>query len=209
MPSRRLPVLVLTAALVLTASASASRSTSTDSAGDVRLAIVAAAAYADDHGGSYAGLTVTKMRRWLPVKNITVRRASRRSYCIQSISGRMVNFAGPSGRVRYGRCGTTGPLVPAPPPPKPKPQPTGDAATAEKRLRNASISALAYYTDFNTYAGMTLAKLQAYDKQIVGVNVEWATRSNFCLQSTVGAATLHVDGKDFKPTPGVCPARPS
>jgi hypothetical protein len=181
---------------------------SADSASDVRTAILAAAAYAEDHGGSYAGMTVAGLRRWVNVKNVTVVRATRRAYCIQSIRGRRIHFDGPNGQVRYGPCGVRGAIVPEARPPAPKPQPAGDAATAQRRLLNASAAALAYYTDHGSYKGMTLAKLQSYDKAIVGIIVAWARPTSFCIQSGGGSSRYHLRSADFRPTRGRCPGSP-
>lgn len=169
-----------------------------DTARDVRTAVVAAAAYAEDHGGSYAGMTIAGLRRWVDVKNVKVIRAARRSYCLQSIGGRRVHFDGPSGPLRYGACGTRGAVVPAAKPPAPKPQ-----ADWEKTLRNAGTLAAAYATDHNSYTGMTLAAMKVYDPTLAGVTVAWAKGDGFCIQTA--DAAHHLSGSDFKPTAGKCP----
>jgi hypothetical protein len=170
-----------------------------DTARDVRTAVVAAAAYAEDHGGSYAGMTLAGLRRWVNVKNVKVVRATRRSYCLQSITGRRVHFDGPGGPLRYGACGTRGALVPAAkPPPAPKPQ-----ADWEKTLRNGGIIAVAYYSEHNSYTGMTLVAMKVYDPTLAGVSVAWAKGDGFCIQTA--DAAHHLSGSDFKPTAGKCP----
>jgi len=140
-----------------------------DSARDVRTAVVAAAAYADDHGGSYSGMTLAGLRRWINVKNVRVVRATRKSYCLQSVTGRRVHYDGPSGPLRYGPCGVRGAVVPAAKAPAQKPQ-----ADWQKQLRNAGIAALGYYTDHGSYAGMTPAALKSYDATITSITVAWA-----------------------------------
>jgi hypothetical protein len=170
-----------------------------DSARAVRTAVVAAAAYAAGPGGSYTGMTVAGLRRWAAVKNVKVVRATRRSYCLQSISGRRVHFDGPSGPLRYGACGVRGAVVPAAKPPASKTQ-----ADWQKRLRNAGIAALGYYTDHGSYSGMTLAGLKSYDATIAGVAVAWAGGDRFCIETTETAK--HHVSTDFTPAPGGCPA---
>jgi hypothetical protein len=207
---RRITTASFVVALVLASTASAARRDVATGADDVLMAVVGAAVYAEEHGGSYTGMTVAKMRRWVNVKNVVVRRATRRGYCLQSIKGRVMHFDGPSGPLRYGRCGTRGAVVPRPKPKPPvtEPKPSGDAAIAERQLRNATFSALAYYADHDSYLGLTLEKLQNYDKEIAGITIEWSTAKDFCIQSTVGTTTYRVLGADFKPAPGACPAPP-
>ena len=83
----------------------------------VRAAVPAIEAYAADHGG-YKGMTIAKIRKWdRSIRNITVRSATRRSYCIQSTTKPVVHKGGPGASVRTGRCGVRGtpvPYVPAP-----------------------------------------------------------------------------------------------
>jgi hypothetical protein len=171
-----------------------------DSSRDVRTAVVAAAAYADDHGGSYAGMSLAGLRRWVNVKNVKVVRATRRSYCLQSVTGRRVHFDGPSGPLRYGACGVRGAVVPAAKPTPPKPQ-----ADWQKRLRNAGIVTEAYYADHGSWAGMTLAALRVYDPTIAGVAVAWVRSDAFCIETTE-STKHHLLSKDFVPTTGACPA---
>ena len=53
----------------------------------------------------------------------------------------------------------------------------------------------AYYADNNTYATMTLAKLQSsYDAGIKVILGTTLTASAYCIKSTVGASTAHVTG---------------
>jgi hypothetical protein len=187
---------LVAATAVLAAFASPARA---DSARDVRTAVVAAAAYSEDHGGSYAGMTLAGLRRWVNVKNVKVVRATRRAYCLQSISGRRVHFDGPRGPLRYGACGVRGALVPAVQPPAPKPQ-----ADWQKRLRNAGIAALGYYTDHGSYSGMALPSLKSYDGTIAGIVVAWARGDAFCIETT--ESPKHHLSTDFAPAAGACPA---
>jgi hypothetical protein len=187
--------LVLVAA-VLAVAASPARA---DSVHDVRTAAVAAAVYADEHGGSYAGMTVASLHTWVNVRNVKVVRATRRSYCLQSISGRRVHFDGPRGALRYGACGVRGAVVPAAQAPAPKPQ-----ADWQKRLRNAGIAALGYYTDHGSYSGMTLSSLKSYDATVAGIVVAGAHGDGFCIETA--ESPKHHLSADFAPAAGACPA---
>src|ERR671917_2514909 len=69
--------------------------------------------------------------------------------------------------------------------------------SAAKANVRASIPAVeAYYADNNTYADMTLAKLQgSYDAGVK--NITFGTTLNattYCIQSVVGQATFKKDG---------------
>jgi hypothetical protein len=201
-PAPRIALTTLVAGAASVA-AWAAPSAHADSAADVRTAVVAAAAYAESHGGSYAGMTVAALRRWVNVKNVKVVRAAQRSYCIQSISGRRVHFDGPNGKLRYGACGVRGAVVPAAHAPAPTSQPSWQA-----RLKNAGIAALAYYTDHGSYAGMSPAALKSYDANVVGITVAWARADAFCIETREAVGTYHLRSADFAPTRGRCPSPP-
>ncbi len=79
--------------------------------------------------------------------------------------------------------------------------------SAAKANVRASIPAVeAYYADNNTYAGMTLAKLQAsYDAGVK--NITFGTTLNattYCIQSVVGQATFKKDGPSSDIVSGAC-----
>lgn len=72
----------------------------------------------------------------------------------------------------------------------------GDAV-AKSNLRVAVPAAESYHADQGTYAGMTLAVLQAsYSPGITGIEVLAADASSYCLRSTVDSRTW------YKPGPG-------
>jgi hypothetical protein len=168
----------------------------------VRNAIPAIEAYAADHGG-YKGMTLTKIRKWdKSIHNITIRSATRRSYCIQSTTRPMAHKAGPGAAVSTGRCGTKGTPVPYRPKPSTDPQPT----TAEQRIRAAVPAMEAYAADHNGYAGMTIAALRKYDAGIADITIVRASAETYCVESGTGSGQFHRNGPAEATAPGPCPA---
>jgi hypothetical protein len=149
-------------------------------------------------------MTIAKIRRWdKSVRNIVVRSATRRSYCIQSTTKPVVHKGGPGASVRTGRCGMRGAEVPyAPQQPPPLPGPTD----ANQRIRAAVPSIEAYSADHNGYAGMTIAALRKYDPSISDITIVRATRDTYCVESGTGAEQYHRNGPAEANMPGPCPA---
>ena len=198
---RRLLVAQLVAvAALLTVSAGSAANIQT-SAQYVREAIPAAEAYAADHGG-YKGMTVAKLRKLdRSLRNIAIRTATKRTYCIQSTTRPMAHKAGPGAEIRTGRCGVRGTPIPSgstPPPPPP--------TTAEQRVRYAVPAIEAYRAYHNGYAGMTLDALNKYDATIADITIVRATRDTYCIESGTGSEQFHKDGPGKAAAPGPCPA---
>jgi hypothetical protein len=200
---RRLVASILAAGIVLVASAVAATSPVQERAYEVRSSIPAAFAYYADRG-TWAGMTVARLRKYdRTIKNVVVRRATRRAFCIQSTKKPFVHFDGPGGKVRKGACGTRGAVIPyVPRPGSESPPPT----TAEQRLRAAIPAIEAYAADHNGYAGMTIAALREYDPGIVDVLIVRTTRDTYCIESGSGAEQYHKDGPGEPMAPGACPA---
>jgi len=85
--------------------------------------------------------------------------------------------------------------------------------TAAADVRTAVTSAEAYHTDYETYAGMTVAKLKGYDSglQVDDVLVS-SDGKTYCLDKTVGTQKAFVirgaaaqNGGEVAET-GLCPA---
>jgi hypothetical protein len=168
----------------------------------VRNAIPAIEAYAADHGG-YKGMTLAKVRKWdKSIRNITIRSATRRTYCIQSTTKPFAHKAGPGAAVSTGRCGVRGTPVPYVPKPSTTPQPT----TADQRLRAAVPAIEAYAADHNGYTGMTLAAIRKYDAGIADITIVRASRDTYCIESGSGADQYHRNGPAEANAPGPCPA---
>jgi len=102
--SRRFAITTLLA-LVVVSSAAAATSPIAERKRDVRAAVVAAETYYADHG-SYAGLTLTRLRRTYDrsLRNAVVRNVTRHRYCIGSALRPLVHYDGPAGPVRRGAC---------------------------------------------------------------------------------------------------------
>src|SRR5437763_15234911 len=71
-------------------------------------------------------------------------------------------------------------------------------ADAQANLRQAVPSAEAFYSDNNTYVGLSVAALQGYD---TGLSPDVAvgpaagqTTTAYCLQATHGRFTYHISG---------------
>jgi hypothetical protein len=168
----------------------------------VRNAIPALEAYAVDHGG-YKGVTLAKIRRYdTSIRNIAIRRATRRTYCIQSTTRPPAHKAGPGAPVSTGSCAVRGTPIPFTPPPSDDPQPT----TAEQRLRAAVPAIEAYAADHSGYAGMTIAALRKYDAGIADITIVRALRDTYCIESGADAQQFHKNGPGEAAAPGPCPA---
>jgi hypothetical protein len=199
----RLVASFLAAGIVLVSTAIAGTSPLQDRAYEVRSAIPAAIAYYADHG-TWRGVTVSKLRRYdSSIKNVVVLRATKTGFCIQSTKTPFVHYDGPSGKVRKGRCGVRGAVIPFVPRPGPAPPP---ATTAEQRLRAAVPAIEAYAADHKGYAGMTVAALRAYDAGIIDITIVRATRDTYCIESGTGAEQFHRNGPAEPNAPGPCPA---
>jgi type IV pilus assembly protein PilA len=80
--------------------------------------------------------------------------------------------------------------------------------SAAKANVRASIPAIeAYYADNDTYAGVTLAGLQAsYDAGVKNITFgSTLNATTYCVQSTVGQATYNKQGPSADIVSGACP----
>jgi hypothetical protein len=80
-------------------------------------------------------------------------------------------------------------------------EPTYDAVTT---LRVAIPALEAYAADNGTYAGVTVAKLQAYDRGVQPFVIVRATASSYCIENPVGPGA-HKNGPGADILPGLCP----
>jgi hypothetical protein len=172
-----------------------------DRASEVRYAIPAAIAYYADHG-TWRGMTVAKLGRYYEVKGVVVRRATRTGFCLQTARTPFVHFDGPAGKVRQGRCGVKGAVVPFVAPPSTTPP----QAPAQKAIRNAIPAMEAYSADHRGYAGATVTALRSYDPSIRDITIVRATKETYCVQSGSGADQFHKDGPGGDIVAGPCPA---
>lgn len=76
---------------------------------------------------------------------------------------------------------------------------------ADLNVRVAVPAVEAYFADRGSYAGVSLAELQAYDGRIAGVEVAASEDGyGYCLSSTVGPATVSKSGPAGDVRPGSC-----
>jgi hypothetical protein len=147
-------------------------------------------------------MTVKKLQRYYTIKRVTVRRATKRGFCIQSTKTPFVHFDGPAGKVRKGRCGVRGAVVPFVPRPGTEPPPE---TTAQQRVRAAIPAIEGYAADHGGYAGMTIGGLQRYDPAVADITIVRATRDTYCIESGTGAEQYHKDGPGGEIASGPCP----
>ncbi len=79
-------------------------------------------------------------------------------------------------------------------------------SAAKANVRAAIPAIEAFYADNNTYAGMTLAALQAsYDAGIKNITFgSTLNATTYCVQSTVGQATYNKQGPSADIVSGAC-----
>jgi len=209
MRRRRISLLLLVLVAMVPGYAVAKSETVPQAAARVRSAIPAIEVYRADRG-TYVGLTLAKIRSYdRSVRSVTVKRATRNGYCVQStLAGPVVHFDGPRGAVRKGRCGVRGAVVPWVAPSQPPPAADEEAAIARSRLRAAVPAIEVVAAESNGYTGLTLAKIRYWDAGIEGIKIVWAVRTEYCIESTVGATTYHLHGPANPPAPKRCPAAP-
>jgi hypothetical protein len=78
---------------------------------------------------------------------------------------------------------------------------------AAQRVRDAIPAIEFYRADHGTYAGMTVARLRAIDRSIRNVAVKRATKTGYCLQSTLAGPVVHIDGPKGLVRRGPCGVR--
>ena len=79
-------------------------------------------------------------------------------------------------------------------------------SAAQANVRAAIPGMEAYNADHGSYASVTSAVLQAsYDAGIKHIRVKTATATNYCIDSTVGAAVYKKAGPSADITSGACP----
>jgi hypothetical protein len=81
-----------------------------------------------------------------------------------------------------------------------------DADEAQGNVRAAVPALEAYRADTGTYRGATVERLRAkYDAGIRGITLVGPGTTTYCLESTVGSATFHKNGRGAAIVKGDCP----
>jgi len=81
-----------------------------------------------------------------------------------------------------------------------------DSSEAMTNVRAAIPAIEAYAADHNGYARMTLAAVRKYDAAIpAALHIVSATRSGYCVESTVAKQTYSKDGPAAELVPRACP----
>jgi hypothetical protein len=195
---RRLSLLVVVAAL-LTVPVGAAADGLETSVKYVRNAIPAMEAYNVDHNNSYKGMTLRALRKYdRTIRNIVIRKATKRTYCVQTTTRPVVHKAGPGAEIRTQRCGLRGEPTTVEPPPAPR-------TTPQQRVRGAVPAIEAYRADHGGYTGMTLTALQKLDAAISDITIVRATAVTYCIESGSGAEQFHKNGPGTDVVPGPCP----
>jgi hypothetical protein len=84
--------------------------------------------------------------------------------------------------------------------------PTADDLKARSNVRRAVVPIEAWYADHQTYAGLSVEKLQRIDPLLRGVSlVGPLTRDWYCVESSVGNATWSKQGPAAPISGGHCP----
>jgi hypothetical protein len=167
---------------------------------NVRNSVPAIEAWYADHD-TYAGMTVALLQQQYDpeIKNVTlVPPLNRETYCVESVTGLTSYFKeGPAAEILEGHCGDR--VVQAPPPP-------AISFDAQTNVRAAIPGIEAWNADHGTYVGMTIAKIRGrYDAGIPeGVKIVRATKSAYCVESTVGGETFSFRGPHGPLAPGAC-----
>ncbi len=102
---RRFAIATVVAVVVTSSAAEAATNPIAERKREVLNAVAAAEAYYAEHG-TYTGMTLTRLRHTYDrsLKNVVVRNATRRRYCIGSTLRPFVHYDGPAGPARRGHC---------------------------------------------------------------------------------------------------------
>jgi hypothetical protein len=78
---------------------------------------------------------------------------------------------------------------------------------AAVHVRSAIPAIEAYRADRGTYVGLTLAKIRSYDRSVRSVTVKRASKTRYCVQSTIRGPVVHFDGPRGPVRRGRCGVR--
>lgn len=75
-------------------------------------------------------------------------------------------------------------------------------------VRNAAPDVEAYRVDHGTYVGMTVAKLRRYDRKVSSIEIAYAHKDTYCIQTNILGSWYHLARTSAKPTAMVGAAAP-
>jgi Tfp pilus assembly protein PilE len=187
---------------------SSDEATASDPGMPLRSSIPAIEAYYQDHN-SYAGMTLAKLRKSYDsgIAGISIVRASKDAYCIETVGGDThLFYEGPAGPLMLGSCSdpTGGKPYESPQQIESGDKSNGPGSAESQLLRYAIPSIEAYYQDHNTYAGMTIAKLDRYALGIEGISIFSADKSSYCIEAPAGDPRLFFEGPAGEIMVGSC-----
>jgi hypothetical protein len=176
-------------------------------AGSLRSSIPAIEAYNQDNN-TYAGVTLAKLRSYdTQVANISIAKADKKSYCIESVGADPhLFFAGSNGTIMLGSCADPASGKPYDPPPTEASSSSSEPQDGLSSLR-ASIPAIeAYFNDHNTYIGTTVSKLREdIDQGLPDITIVSAKKKTYCIEIAADGVTFFDKGPMGSFERGHCP----
>ena len=174
-------------------------------AANLRAATVSIDVYRTAHN-TYAGMTLAKLRNIdRSIKDISIVKTGKKAYCIETTAGDPHVFLnGPAGPFMLGSCGDPKNGKPHAPPPNEPGDGLSESSLAGDPLRYSAAAIEAYYQDYNTYAGMSLAKLRYIDPWIPDISVVRARKQTYCVEAAAADSRFFKNGPTGKIMLGSC-----
>ncbi len=198
---------ILMAVAVTSQLGARARASDSTARANLRIILPAIQAYGADHGG-YTNLTFDDLRTYNASLNEALysfgspANLTATSYCIHSTyGGETWRKFGPGAEIEKAPCpdasGGGGGLGGG----------SGTLSAAEASVQAVVNAVDKYHAERGSYAGMTVAELQAYDPSLDAAEdrVVAATATTYCVESTVDGATWHRNGPGASIEKGSCP----
>jgi hypothetical protein len=163
----------------------------------LRASVAAIEAYRLDHNGTYAGMTLARLRDIdSGIATISVVSASKKTYCAEATAGDARAFKnGPASAIMLGSCSDPKSGKPYKSPPPVESSSSSKPLDSINALR-ASIPAIeAYLQDHNGYTGMTASKLRKeIDQGFPPIKIVSAEKNTYCIEITVDGVSSFARG---------------